>query len=111
MNRQLILVSCRIAILAIVSAAISLGVANIRAVPVFYLSNSDSGNPPAGLLSLTGIAPGSVGTLHIWSNSDVRLSGVSLDLVETGGGIKFTGPWMCPIRQGRLNVGYFWMVL
>jgi hypothetical protein len=29
--------------------------------------------------------------LHIWANSDVRLAGVSLDLIETGGVIKFTG--------------------
>jgi hypothetical protein len=35
--------------------------------------------------------PNSTGTIHIWADSDVRLSGVSLDLIETGGGIKFTG--------------------
>jgi hypothetical protein len=31
-----------------------------------------------------------MGTLHLWANSDVRLSGVSFDLVEVGGAIKFT---------------------
>jgi hypothetical protein len=41
-------------------------------------------------LNKTGVALGSTGSLHVWADTDVRLSGVSLDLLETGGAIKFT---------------------
>ena len=57
---------------------------------MFYLSTQSTGATP-GLLNVN-VAPNSTGTLHIWANSDVRLSGVSLDLIETGGFIKFQGP-------------------
>jgi hypothetical protein len=56
---------------------------------VFYISNEDAGADP-GRLDLA-VEPNSTGTLHIWVNSDLRLSGVNLDLVEIGGAIKFTG--------------------
>jgi hypothetical protein len=61
----------------------------VQAAPIFYVSNQNAGATP-GLLDLT-VAPNSTGTLHIWADSDVRLTGVSLDLIETGGAIKFTG--------------------
>jgi hypothetical protein len=61
-----------------------------QAVPVFYLSTETSGATP-GLLNIVGPPPFSTGTLHIWASSDVRLAGVSLDLIEVGGAIKFTG--------------------
>ncbi|HEY3391531.1 MAG TPA: hypothetical protein VGK58_02400 [Lacipirellulaceae bacterium] len=57
--------------------------------PVFYLSTQTEATTP-GLLNLTGVAPNSSGTLHIWSDSDIRLSSVSLDVIEVGGAIKFT---------------------
>jgi hypothetical protein len=55
---------------------------------VFYLSTQATGSPTPGLLNFTSLQP--TGTLHIWASSDVRLAGVSLDLIETGGGIRFT---------------------
>ena len=65
----------------------------VEAAPVFYLSTQTAGATP-GLLNLTdasAVAPNSTGTLHIWADSDIRLVGASLDLLETGGAIKFTG--------------------
>jgi hypothetical protein len=56
------------------------------------------------MLDLTGanaVAPNSMGTLHIWTTTDVRLSGISLNLVETGGGIKFMGPMDVPNPNTR----------
>jgi hypothetical protein len=41
-----------------------------------------------------------MGTLHIWTTSDVQLVGVSLNLVETGGAIKFQGPIDVPNPAG-----------
>ena len=61
-----------------------------QAVPVFYLSTQSAGATP-GHLNLIGLAPNATGTLQLWVNSDVRLAGVSLDLIEVGGAIKFTG--------------------
>jgi hypothetical protein len=61
-----------------------------QAAPVFYLSDQGSGAPAPGILSLTGVALGSTGMLHVWADTDIRLSGVSLDLLKTGGAIKFT---------------------
>jgi hypothetical protein len=38
-----------------------------------------------------------MGQLYLWANTDVRLSGISLELTETGGGVKFTGAeWLNP---------------
>jgi hypothetical protein len=67
---------------------------------VFYLQSSVTEPQTPGLLHLTNVAPNSTGRLHIWVNSDVRLAGVSLDIVETGGAIKFTGPADIPIPIG-----------
>jgi hypothetical protein len=45
-----------------------------------------------------------MGTLYLWANSDVRLSGISLDLIEAGGGIKFTGAeWLNPNNRWVIN--------
>jgi hypothetical protein len=80
----------RPSIACLVSALAALAFATTaQAVPVFYVSNQSAGAAP-GLLDLS-VAPNSTGTLHIWTDTDVRLSGVSLDLVESGGAIKFTG--------------------
>jgi hypothetical protein len=68
----------------------------VQAVPVFHLETSATAPQTPGLLELTGVANGATGTLHIWTTSDVRLSGVSLDIVETGGAIKFNGPLDVP---------------
>jgi hypothetical protein len=59
-----------------------------QSAPVFYVSNETAGRDP-GLLD-GAVAPNSSGILHIWVDTDVRLCGVSLDLVETGHAIKFT---------------------
>jgi hypothetical protein len=91
----------QVAILALFCAAISHELP-VHAAPVFYLSTQTSGATP-GLLDLTGpnaVAPNSTGTLNIWTTSDVRLAGVSLDLVETGGAIKFQGPIDVPNPAG-----------
>jgi len=69
-------------VVVLVMAAVS------HAAPIFYLSNAlDPASAPAsGLLS-----SGFTGSVNIFANSDVQLAGVSLDLVGTGGAIKFTG--------------------
>jgi hypothetical protein len=59
----------------------------LNAAPVFYVSTS----PTPGTAGPPIIDPGLTGTLYVHAQSDVRLSGVSLDLIEIGGGIKFTG--------------------
>jgi hypothetical protein len=59
---------------------------------LFYVSTSDQPSATPGLLDLSNVTPGSTGMLHVWVNSDVRLSGVSLDLMSSGNGIKFVGP-------------------
>jgi hypothetical protein len=81
----------RPAIACLVAAHIGIAFATaVHAVPVFYLSNQTMNAVP-GLLNQPTTAQGLNGKLHIWVNSDVRLSGISLDLIETGGGIRFTG--------------------
>jgi hypothetical protein len=41
--------------------------------------------------------------LFLWCNTDVRLSGIDLELTETGGGIKFTGAeWLNPSSRWLL---------
>jgi hypothetical protein len=71
-----------------------------QAVPVFHLETSATGPQTPGLLALTGVTNGSSGMLHIWTTSDVRLAGVSLNIVETGGAIKFMGPLDVPNPAG-----------
>jgi hypothetical protein len=88
MDRPLPTAPWQILILTLVCTATC--AAPVHAVPVFYLSTQSTGASP-GLLNLINVTPNTMGTLHIWVGSDVRLSGVSLDLVETGGAIKFTG--------------------
>jgi hypothetical protein len=78
-----------IACLAIAFAAIVVTRA-LHAAPLFYISTQATGPPAPGLLNLTNIAPNSTDMLHIWVDTDVRLSGVSVDLIESGGAIKFT---------------------
>ena len=77
------------AIFAIVCAA-ALYSSRVQAAPVFYLSTQNTGATP-GNVSLINQVPNSMGTLFLWTDSDVRLSGIDLELTETGGGIKFTG--------------------
>src|SRR5688572_4479955 len=60
-----------------------------EAAPVFWLSDSAASASP-GLLDLT-VEPNSVGQLHIWASSDVRLAAVSLNLLQTGEALQFTG--------------------
>jgi hypothetical protein len=79
----------RITVFALFCAVVACA-AVAQAVPVFYLSSQNAGATP-GLLSLTGQPANTNGQMYLWTNSDVRLSGVSLDIVETGGAIKFTG--------------------
>jgi hypothetical protein len=88
MDRPLPTSRWQLLILVLVCAATC--TAPVRAVPVFYLSTQSTGATP-GLSNLTNLAPNSTGTFHIWVNTDIRLAHVSLDLVETGGAIKFTG--------------------
>lgn len=59
------------------------------AAPVFWLSDSAVLGTPS-LLDLT-VEPNSTGQLHIWASSDMRLSGVSLNLLQTGDALRFTG--------------------
>ncbi|HEY3391533.1 MAG TPA: PEP-CTERM sorting domain-containing protein [Lacipirellulaceae bacterium] len=61
---------------AILLAGAVFKIVPLQAAPVFWV---------------TGLGPDSAGTLDIWAQSDIRLSGVSLDLIEVGGTIKFTG--------------------
>jgi hypothetical protein len=72
-----------------VVCVVVLATAAVQAAPIFWVARDPASTSPANLDSA--VLPGSTGTLNIFANTDVRLSGVSLDLVETGGGIKFTG--------------------
>jgi len=61
------------------------------AAPIFYLSTSNVAGVP-GNLDLHGAA-GDTGTLFCWANSDVRLSGVSLDILSANpAALKFANP-------------------
>jgi hypothetical protein len=91
-----------IACLSTALAAIAFSTA-AHAVPVFYLSTQNAASTPGDVI-LTGTGPNSTGTVYLWANSDVRLSGISLDLIETGGGIKFTGAeWLNPNNRWVIN--------
>jgi hypothetical protein len=70
-------------------SALCLVAVNAGAAPVFWVSDSAAAAAP-GLLDLT-VEPNSVGQLHIWANSDVRLFNVSLNLLQTGDALHFTG--------------------
>jgi hypothetical protein len=62
-----------------------------QAVPLFYLSAADAGATPGTPFDLTSQPQNTNGSFHIWANSDVRLSGVSLDILNAGSSIKLTG--------------------
>jgi hypothetical protein len=85
----------RITVLAMFCAVVAFATV-AQAVPVFHLETSATGPQTPGLLELTNVAPNSMGTLHIWTTSDVRMAGVSLNIAETGGAIKFLGPLDVP---------------
>jgi hypothetical protein len=64
----------------------------LQAAPIFYISDL----PTGAATDLTGPLErvqleGTPGQLGIFAKPDVRLSGVSLDITEVGGGIRFTG--------------------
>ncbi len=82
MNRRLSVMLVAGAVLASMTTALT-------AAPIFYLSDLLPGTAVPGILDKT-VAPGTGGTLGIFATSDVRLSGVSLNLAATGNAIKFT---------------------
>jgi hypothetical protein len=93
----------RITVFAIVCAVVACATV-AQAVPVFYLNTSNSAAGTPGDVALTNVAPSSTGQLFLWVNTDVRLSGIDLELTETGGGIKFTGAeWLNPSNRWALT--------
>jgi PEP-CTERM motif len=72
-----------------VVCAVVLAAAAVQAAPIFWVSEDALATSPSNIF--TRIYPGATGKLNVFANTDVRLSGVSLDLVETGGFIRFTG--------------------
>jgi hypothetical protein len=78
----------RFLIFAVVCAVV-LATAAVQAAPIFWVSQDTAQTSPSNVSAT--VNPGATGKLNIFANTDVRLSGVSLDLVETGGGIRFTG--------------------
>ena len=73
--------------------------AGVYAAPLFYLSDQPLGIAQPGMFSLNNPVSGATGQLNIYAMTDVRLSGVSLDLSTTGGGIKFSG--LNVVNDGR----------
>jgi hypothetical protein len=71
----------------------------VGAAPLFYLSDLPLGAAQPGAFSLSDPVNGATRQLNIYAMTDVRLSGVSLDLVETGGGIEFSG--LNVVNDGR----------
>ena len=67
----------------------------------YFICPRDAGGP--GQLNQSPPLQGH-GHIAMWVNSDVRLSGVSLDLIKTGDAIDSRG-WQCPIRRDRQTVG------
>jgi len=93
----------RFTVFAIVCAVVACATV-AQAVPVFYLNSSNSVAGTPGDIGLTGVAPNSTGQLFLWVNTDVRLSGIDLELTETGGGIRFTGAeWLNPSNRWALT--------
>ena len=71
----------RFTVFAIVCAVVACATV-AQAVPVFYLTTSNSAGTPADI-ALTGpnaVMPASTGQLFLWVNTDVRLSGIDLEL-------------------------------
>jgi hypothetical protein len=77
--------------------------AALYAAPLFYLSDQPLGLARPGAFSLANPASGTTGQLNIYAMTDVRLSGVSLDLLENGGGIRFSG-------LDVMNDGRWWIL-
>jgi hypothetical protein len=91
----------RFTVFAIVCAVVACATV-AQAVPVFYLTTTNAGGSPADV-ALTNVAPAATGQLFLWANTDVRLSGIDLELQETGGGIRFTGAeWLNPSSRWLL---------
>jgi hypothetical protein len=78
----------RFLVFAVVGAVVLATVA-VQAAPIFWVSDEPADTSPSNVDAR--VQPGATGKLNIFANTDVRLSGASLDLVETGGGIRFTG--------------------
>ncbi len=79
--------------------AVSIGSPAAHSAPLFYLSDQPLGVAQPGMFSMNNPASGTAGQLNIYAMTDVRLSGVSLDLFETGGGIRFSG--LNVVNDGR----------
>ena len=93
----------RITVFAIVCAVVACATV-AQAVPVFYLSTSNSAAGTPGDVTLTSQTANTAGQLFLWANTDVRLSGIDLELQETGGGIRFTGAeWLAPAGRWFIN--------
>ncbi len=73
------------------SMALAFAASATQASPVFYLSTDPLGTAAPGILNMTNIPAASTGTINIFATADVRLSGVSLDLMASGNGLTFTG--------------------
>ena len=71
----------------------------VCSAPLFYLSDQPLGLAQPGVFSSTNPISGTTGQLNIYAMTDVRLAGVSLDLLESGGGIKFSG--LDVVNDGR----------
>jgi hypothetical protein len=83
----------------IFGVAISFTILSVaKAAPLFYLSQAaDAASATAGLLNKWQLpGPGATGVVNIFADSDVRLSGVSLNVIATGNAIKLTGPVTVP---------------
>jgi hypothetical protein len=78
----------RISVFAVV-LALSFAAATVQAAPMFWLS-AEPTDTTVGNIGAT-VTPSTAGTINIFANSDVRLAGISLDLMATGTGIRFTG--------------------
>lgn len=75
----------------------------VPAAPLFYLSDQPLGLAQPGTFSLDNPADAGGQLLYIYGMTDERLSGVSLDLSASGGGIEFSG-------LNVVNDGRWWML-
>jgi hypothetical protein len=82
----------RFSVFAVVCAVV-LATAAVQAAPIFWVSEEPADTSPSNVdkTGANAILPLATGRLNIFANTDIRLSGVSLDLVGNGNGIKFTG--------------------
>ena len=65
----------------------------VQAAPIFWVSDEPADTTPSNVdrTGANAALPLSTGRLNIFANTDIRLSGVSLNLLSTGDGIRFTG--------------------